>query len=219
MSSTANRLKYLDAIGVQVWEERAPPTPQVVENFNRPMDAQDLFQLQALTNACERCESSQSRKNVVFGHGSTQADWLIVGEFPSEQDDRQAAPFTQTRGQLLDAMLSSLDIKRTDVYLTNSVKCYSSGAADEAAALIACRQYLLRQIELVQPKVVLLLGDKAAQSLLNSNKEIIELRGKSHAVENVSAPIVVSHSLDYLLLTGLAKKQAWDDLKLANSVF
>jgi DNA polymerase len=210
-------MKYLDAIGIQVWEERAPQTVQVLEDFNTPIEADDLAQLYAIVDACTHCEASHSRNKVVFNAGPAQADWMVVGGFPSQSDDMQGRPYTDVSGRLLDDMLLAIGVKRQAVYVTTSVKCHSADGQEPAANLLACRQYLIRQIELVQPSVVLVFGEQAAKSLLATSESMTELRGKLHVLDGISASIIVSQSLDDLLKTPLLKKQAWEDLTLAKN--
>ncbi len=217
MSSTANRLKYLDAIGVQVWEERVTTAEPIAEDFNAPIAAQDLNQLYTQADACRRCEASQSRKQIVFGDGSVNVDWFIVGGFPAEQDEAQGQAFTGRHGHLLADMLSAIGVNKTATYQTTSVKCRAHNDEENAADMAACRQYLLRQIELVSPRAVLVLGEKAAQSLLGSKQTINELRGKVHILDGVTSAVIVSHSLNHLMQSGLSKMQTWQDLKLAKN--
>ncbi|MEO1889522.1 MAG: uracil-DNA glycosylase [Cycloclasticus sp.] len=217
MSSTANRLKYLDAIGVQVWEERVAPAEPMAEDFKSPIVAQNLDQLFMQAEVCTRCEASQSRKQIVFSDGSTNADWFIVGEFPSQQDELQGQPFTEEHGRLLGDMFKAIGVSKAATYQTVSVKCRAQNGEENDRDLIACRQYLLRQIELVSPSVILVLGEKAAQSLLGSKQTINELRGKIHALDGISSTVIISHSLNHLMRSSASKKQTWQDLTLAKS--
>ncbi|HIL92121.1 MAG TPA: uracil-DNA glycosylase [Cycloclasticus sp.] len=217
MSSTANRLKYLDAIGVQVWEERVAPEQAIAEDFNAPIVTQNLDQLFTQAEVCTRCEASQSRKQIVFSDGSAKADWFIVGEFPSQQDELQGRPFTEEHGRLLGDMLKAIGVSKAATYQAVSVKCRTQNGEENDTGLIACRQYLLRQIALVSPSVILVLGEKSAQSLLDSKQTINELRGKVHALDGISSSVIISHSINHLMQSSASKKQTWQDLKLAKS--
>jgi uracil-DNA glycosylase family 4 len=219
MNSSARQLAYLDAMGIQVWQERLMPKEAEVLEVSHQVRATNLSELEAMTKSCQRCESSETRQQVVFGRGDEQATLLIVGDFPSKQDDLQGKPFVEAAGQLLDNMLIACGLKKSSTYLTVSTKCHSlSSDMTKKTELSSCREYLVRQIELVQPSVVLVFGEQAAQSLLKSTVDLSELRQKSCSVEDVSAPIFVSHTPSYLLENPLAKKQSWSDLCLARSL-
>jgi uracil-DNA glycosylase family 4 len=220
MTISARQLEYLDTMGVQVWQERGRHETQApdADNENLGLEAESLAELHTLATDCQRCDASTTRKQVVFGDGPVQADWLIVGDFPSEEDDFQGRPFTSNAARLLSEMLLAIGIKESDSYLTNSVKCYAVSADSGQAALSSCRPYLLRQIELVNPAVILVLGEQAAQSLLKSDGTFATLIGKAQRVDDISPLIVVTHHPRYLLESPLTKAQAWDAMQLASNI-
>jgi DNA polymerase len=164
---------------------------------------------------CTACKLSSTRTQGVLGVGDCNADWLIVGEAPGADEDAQGEPFVGQAGRLLDAMLASVGLKRGDnVYITNVLKSHPPGNRDpESDEVAACRPYLLAQIELIQPKLILALGRFAAQSLLDTDETIARLRGRVHQFRNV--PLVVTYHPAYLLRTPSDKARAWEDLCLA----
>jgi len=164
---------------------------------------------------CTACKLSATRTQGVLGVGDRSADWLIIGEAPGAEEDAQGEPFVGQAGKLLDAMLSSIGLKRGDkVYITNILKSRPPGNRNpEPDEVAACRPYLLAQIELIQPKIILALGRFAAQSLLDTDEAIARLRGRVHRFQNV--PLVVTYHPAYLLRNLPDKARAWEDLCLA----
>ena len=147
--------------------------------------------------------------------GDRNADWLIIGEAPGADEDAQGEPFVGQAGKLLDAMLAAIDLQRgNNVYITNVLKSRPPGNRDpEPDEVAACRPYLLAQIELIQPKLILALGRVAAQSLLDTDEAVGRLRGRVHQFQNV--PLVVTYHPAYLLRNLPDKARAWEDLCLA----
>jgi len=156
----------------------------------------------------------------VFGVGNPQAHWMIVGEAPGELEDRQGEPFVGKSGQLLDNMLRAIALTRGEaeparqVYIANTLKCRPPGNRNPAPAeLAACEGFLIRQVQLVQPKIILAMGRFAVQSLLRSTEPIGRLRGRVHHYQGV--PLIVTYHPAYLLRNLEDKAKAWDDLCLA----
>jgi len=218
MTISARQLEYLDAMGIQVWQERVSQVEQVSDELNEDIDVNNLADLQALAATCQRCDASKTRQQMIFADGPEQADWFIVGDFASEEDGAQGRPFTGKVVHLLSEMLLAIGVKKSASYLTNSVKCYSTSHYSEQSALSSCRSYLLRQIQLVKPAVILVLGEKAAHSLLKSDSTLTTLIGSVQKVDDIALPIVVTHHPRYLLESPMAKRQAWDDLQLARQI-
>jgi len=156
----------------------------------------------------------------VFGTGNLHAHWMIVGEAPGEQEDREGEPFVGKSGQLLDNMLRAIGLTRkeadaaTQVYIANTLKCRPPGNRNPAPDELAqCEPFLIRQVELVQPRVILAMGRFAVQSLLRSSEPIGRLRGRVHRYQGV--PLIVTYHPAYLLRNLEDKAKAWDDLCLA----
>lgn len=183
----------------------------------------DWPELRATIAACSACSLCQTRRQTVFGSGSTQAHWMVVGEAPGHQEDLRGEPFVGPSGQLLDRMLAALQLSREDdpalpaarrVYIANALKCHPprdrNPSADE---LSKCLPFLRRQVELLQPRLILALGGAAAKALLGSEEPVGQLRGRVHAFQGV--PLIVSYHPAYLLRQPLEKAKAWQDLCLA----
>ena len=164
---------------------------------------------------CTACKLSATRTQGVLGVGDRNADWLIIGEAPGADEDRVGEPFVGQAGKLLDAMLAAIGLKRGEnVYITNVLKSRPPGNRNpEPDEVAACRPYLLAQIELIQPKLILALGRFAVQSLLETDEAIARLRGRVHQFQDV--PLVVTYHPAYLLRNLPDKARAWEDLCLA----
>jgi DNA polymerase len=181
----------------------------------------DWVALREAVAACTACKLCESRRQTVFGVGNPHAHWMIVGEAPGEQEDIQGEPFVGKSGQLLDSMLRAIGLGRqasTDparqVFIANTLKCRPPGNRNpEPEELARCEPFLIRQIELVQPKIILAMGRFAVQSLLRSNEPIGKLRGRVHRYHGV--PLIVTYHPAYLLRNLEDKARAWDDLCLA----
>lgn len=168
---------------------------------------------------CVRCELHKQRTQTVFGAGNPQADWLVIGEAPGADEDRLGEPFVGKAGQLLTAMLFAIGFKRDDVYITNVVKCRPPQNRDpQPQETAACADYLRRQIDLIQPKIILALGRIAAQNLLNTDTPIGKLRQVTHRYAGTSIPLVATYHPAYLLRSPLEKRKAWQDLLFARKV-
>jgi DNA polymerase len=141
---------------------------------------------------------------------------LIIGEAPGEQEDLQGEPFVGKAGLLLNNMLSAVGLDRQKVYIANIAKCRPPNNRDPAAEEIEkCLPYLQRQVELIQPKLILVVGRVAAQTLLKTDTPVGKLRGQIHAYPDTQIPMIVTYHPAYLLRRPSEKRQSWDDLKLA----
>ncbi|MDX3905659.1 MAG: uracil-DNA glycosylase [Pigmentiphaga sp.] len=171
---------------------------------------------------CTACGLCKGRTQTVFGTGSRTARWMLVGEAPGEQEDKQGAPFVGRSGKLLDNMLGAIGRSRqADVFIANVIKCRPPGNRDPLPEEVArCSPYLMRQISLVNPDMILVLGRFAAQTLLETDARIGSLRGRVHtlSVQGKPVPVVVSYHPAYLLRSPAEKTKAWQDLQLALSV-
>jgi uracil-DNA glycosylase family 4 len=181
----------------------------------------ELMQWEEIAQAvadCRACKLCQSRRNTVFGVGDTQADWLVVGEAPGENEDLQGEPFVGQAGKLLDNMLKALGLDRhSKVYIANVLKCRPPGNRNpEPEEVAQCQPFLRRQVQLLQPKIILAMGRFAAQTLLDTTEPIGKLRGSSH--QYLGAPVVVTYHPAYLLRNLPDKAKAWADLCLAQEV-
>ncbi|MGM0412363.1 MAG: uracil-DNA glycosylase [Pseudomonadota bacterium] len=200
----------------------APPIPEepVVEPVvpaPDPVATLDWEPLAARVAECTACDLHQSRTQTVFGVGDRAADWLVVGEAPGAEEDRRGEPFVGRAGELLDAMLAALGLARgSGVYIANILKCRPPRNRDpQPAEVAACSPYLRRQIELIEPGVILAVGRIAATNLLGREARLGELRGKVHAHPETGTPVVVTYHPAYLLRNPADKARAWADLRLA----
>ena len=193
-----------------------PPMPAGLQEMDWPT-------LQQAALACQACQLCAGRKGIVFGDqaASQQADWLIVGDPPTESDEAAGAPFTGEAGVLLGNMLKAMGLSVAQVTLTPSVKCRSEGQSTGAQELAQCEAFLRRQVALTRPKMILAMGRYAAQALLaqtvsNPVPPLGQLRGAVHRYQGV--PVVVTYSPANLLRNPADKAKTWADLCLAKSV-
>ncbi|MGN7875143.1 uracil-DNA glycosylase [Roseateles sp. 22389] len=169
---------------------------------------------------CRACALCESRKHTVFGVGNERAHWMVVGEAPGEKEDLQGEPFVGAAGQLLDSMLRAIGLGRAEgppqrqVYIANTLKCRPPRNRNpDPAELAQCEPFLQRQIELIQPRIILAMGRFAVQQLLRSQEPIGRLRGRVHRYQGV--PLIVTYHPAYLLRNLPDKARAWEDLCLA----
>lgn len=216
----ATRLQYLEAMGIDVWVPRTSADHEQASTFDviadnapqKPVD--DWEALQAEVAPCTKCGLCENRTQTVFGSGNKNADWMFIGEAPGQSEDQQGLPFVGKAGQLLTEMLRAIGLNREEVFITNIVKCRPPANRDPKPIEIeTCKPYLLRQLALIKPKIIVVLGRIAAQALLNTDEPIGKLRGKIHALNDT--PVVVVYHPAYLLRSLLDKRKAWSDLKLA----
>jgi DNA polymerase len=171
--------------------------------------------LRAEVGACMACaELAAGRTQTVFGVGDPQARLMLIGEAPGFEEDRRGEPFVGPAGRLLDAMLAAIGLAREQVFIANILKCRPPKNRDPRPEEAAqCRGFLQRQIELVQPDLLLALGRIAAQNLLDTDRSLGRLRGVEHAAPGVSAPVMVTYHPAYLLRNPADKAKSWADLK------
>jgi uracil-DNA glycosylase len=177
--------------------------------------------LRSTVLGCTRCALHRTRTQGVFGVGSQEARWLVVGEAPGAEEDRRGEPFVGRAGQLLDAMLRSIGLSRTtNVYIANILKSRPPGNRDpRPEEVAACLPFLLQQVQLLRPRLMLAVGRIAAQNLLGTDAPLGRLRGTVHRFGELKTPLIVTYHPAYLLRTPGDKRKAWEDLKFARSVF
>lgn len=210
-------------MGVDVWLPRAPvavaPTgPEAVAgNDDDPAAAWDA--LAAEVAGCRRCKLCDSRTQTVFGVGDRSSRLMVIGEAPGADEDRQGEPFVGRAGKLLDQMLRAMGWPREQVYIGNLLKCRPPNNRDpQLDEVAACEPYLHRQIELVRPDLLLVLGRVAAQNLLKTELPIGKLRGQVHRYGPLQTPLVVTYHPAYLLRSPREKARTWADLKRARAL-
>ncbi|HEX4797959.1 MAG TPA: uracil-DNA glycosylase [Burkholderiales bacterium] len=175
----------------------------------------DWAELKATVKGCQSCGLRKTCTQTVFGVGDEQADWLLVGEAPGAEEDARGEPFVGQAGRLLDNMLAAIDLKRGDnVYICNVLKCRPPGNRNpEPFEVSQCSPHLLRQLELIKPKLILAMGRFAVQALLSTEASIASLRGRLHRYQGV--PLIVTYHPAYLLRNLPDKAKAWEDLCFA----
>jgi len=187
---------------------------QVLEEKNLPAEKQ-WIELKQAVPACTACGLHKTRAQTVLGVGDENADWLLVGEAPGAEEDRLGEPFVGQAGKLLDNMLAAIDLQRgRNVYIANVLKCRPPGNRNpEPDEVAKCTPFLLKQIELIQPKLIVAMGRFAAQTLLGTEATIASLRGRLHQYAGV--PLIVTYHPAYLLRNLPDKSKAWQDLVFA----
>ena len=179
----------------------------------------DWPELRAAVAGCQACGLCNGRTNTVFGAGQEKARWMIIGEAPGQEEDRLGEPFVGQAGKLLDSMLAALDLQRSvNVYIANVLKCRPPGNRDpQPAEVAACAPHLERQIGLLKPQLIILMGRFAAQTILQTDGSIASLRGRVFTHRNT--PVIVTYHPAYLLRSLTEKAKSWDDLLLARRTF
>lgn len=193
------------------------PTAEITDEYATAGNAgaslpQDWPGLQQVVANCCNCPLGRSRTNVVFGEGNIKARLMFVGEGPGAEEDATGRPFVGPAGQLLDKMIAAMHLSRDEVYIANIVKCRPPGnrmPGEEEAA--ACIGYLKKQIELIQPEVIVLLGGTALHFLLQIDG-ITKYRGRWQSYNNIA--VMPTFHPAFLLRKAEAKREAWHDLKL-----
>jgi DNA polymerase len=223
----ARRLAYLDAMGVVAWQRREFAGEQAV-TATEPVTAapaaesplvMDWDSLQQAASTCRACELHETRANVVFGVGERNASLMFIGEAPGAEEDRQGEPFVGAAGQLLNAMLKAIGMSRGDVFIANMLKCRPPGNRDpRPGEVAACAAYLARQVQLVQPRLIVALGRVAAQHLLQSDAPLGRLRGNLHEFGPQRIPFLATYHPAYLLRKPADKRKSWEDLKRIREV-
>lgn len=197
-----------------------PPSPRAPAAY---VSAEEISSLPILSEVreialgCPRCGLAKTRRHVVFGEGREDADVMVVGEAPGQEEDRSGRPFVGRAGKLLDLVLQSSGFSREDVYICNVLKCRPpQNRNPQPDEVSACSPYLLRQVELVQPRVILAFGTFAAQTLLGTDVSIGKLRGRTHQYQGV--PLVPTYHPAACLRHPAWVRSVWEDLQRARGV-
>lgn len=180
--------------------------------------AESLDELNAMIKDCQKCPLYKTRTNFVFGVGNPKADIVVVGEAPGADEDAQGEPFVGRAGQLLNKILEATGFQREDVFILNILKSRPPGNRNPAPDEIkACKPYLDKQLQLINPKLMLLLGKVAAESLLNTREPLNKLRGRTHLYNNWKVRITF-HPAALLRNPGW-KKDTWEDMKQFKEIY
>ena len=223
----ADHLQYFGEIGVTgvsrdpKWRHRAdapaPDAPQAPEAPQAPRETLDEIKID-IGPACVRCKlCSLGRTQVVFGKGHAKARLMFVGEAPGEEEDAKGEPFVGRSGQLLTKIIEAIGLSREQVYIANVIKCRPPGNRNpEPDEVASCEPYLFRQIDVIQPRVIVPLGKFAAQSLLKTMDPITKLRGRQFDYRG--AVLIPTFHPAYLLRNPSAKREVWDDMKKVREI-
>jgi uracil-DNA glycosylase len=194
----------------------APPAAELIQIAHS--EAETLAAIRADLGDCTRCKlHGLGRTQIVFGVGNPDADLMFVGEAPGADEDIQGEPFVGRAGQLLTKIIEAIGRRREDVYIANVLKCRPPGNRNpEPDEVEQCEPFLLRQIDLVKPKVIVALGKFAAQCLLKTNDPITRLRGREYKFRD--AILMPTYHPAYLLRTPSAKRDVWEDMKRVKAI-
>lgn len=218
----SRRIAYLRALDVDVWERRGlAPTVETAAPVAIPgsVEQPGWAELERAVKSCTLCALHKTRTQGVFGVGNRNAQWMVIGEAPGADEDRQGEPFVGRAGQLLNSMLKAIGLPREQVFIANILKSRPPNNRDPKPEEVqACIPYLFRQIELVNPKLILCVGRIAAQTLLETDTPIGKLRGQLHRIAG-NRPMVVTYHPAYLLRSPGEKRKSWADLLLALRTF
>ena len=209
-AATAELLEYLRDLGftdlyLHGARTTAPETPR--------SDPAALSALAERAASCTACRLSEGRSTVVFGTGSASADLMFIGEGPGAEEDRQGIPFVGRAGELLTRIIEAIDLRREEVYIANIVKCRPPGNRDpKPEEVAACRGYLECQIDLIAPRVIVLLGKVAAQTLLGNDLTLGRMRGQWYRVRGIETRVTY-HPAALLRNSGF-KRPTWEDMQI-----
>ena len=203
--------RYLGDLG---WlRSPIPPKSLKPSEPSTSVGGETLQKLADSASGCTQCRLSENRKTVVFGEGDPKAQVLFIGEGPGAEEDRTGRPFVGQAGRLLDRMIFAMGFERREVYIANVVKCRPPGNRDpKDDEVAACAAFLDRQIELIQPTVIVALGKPASRRLTGTNKPMGALRGRWSSYRGI--PLMPVFHPAFLLRNPKAKREVWQDLKL-----
>ena len=215
-------------MGVDVWldrnarsvnaivEDKQGTNVESVKKVVPVVLSQELEALKQQVAVCQNCDLHKTRTQTVFGVGNPNADWLIIGEAPGADEDKQGEPFVGRAGKLLNAMLLAIGLQREQVFIANILKCRPPNNRDpKPEEVFACESYLRQQIGLIKPKVILAVGRIAAQNLLKVDTPIGKMRGNRYELPDSDLPVFVTYHPAYLLRSPREKRKVWEDLKTA----
>jgi DNA polymerase len=204
---------YLQALSIQTWQQRnKQPKILPCTSKNTLADCKDLVA------QCQACDLHQTRTQTVFGVGNPQAKLMIIGEAPGFHEDKQGEPFVGRAGQLLTAMIKTIGLERSDVYIANILKCRPPNNRDPLPQEVAtCTPFLDKQIALIKPQLLLAVGRIASHYLLKTKSSLESLRNKMHAYGENQTPLIITYHPAYLLRNPIDKKKAFLDLQFVQS--
>ena len=223
-------LEFFGELGVEgvraepQWRGRQEPEraeaaePVAPAEPNQPPGAESLAAIREDLGPCTRCKlSGLGRNQIVFGVGNPNADLMFVGEAPGADEDIKGEPFVGRAGQLLTKIIEAIDMRREDVYIANLIKCRPpQNRNPEPDEVEQCEPFLLRQIDMIKPKVIVALGKFAAHALLRTTDPISQIRGREFTYRD--AILIPTYHPAYLLRTPSAKRDVWEDMKRVRAI-
>lgn len=207
------KLNHCQALGIQRWVQRNKVVPLHVPSISEN-EGGEISELRQTVAQCQACQLHASRTQTVFGVGNINAELMIIGEAPGFHEDQQGEPFVGRAGQLLTMMIKAIGKQREDVFIANILKCRPPNNRDPLPEEVnSCTPFLQKQIDLIQPKVLLAVGRIAAHYLLNTKASLESLRGQLHTYGEKNTPLIVTYHPAYLLRNPIDKRKAWIDLQ------
>jgi uracil-DNA glycosylase family 4 len=200
-------LEYLQGMGIQ----SLPASGMEIDNPS-PSQIITLDEVRKELGDCKRCKLHRTRKTIVFGEGNEKAKLMFIGEGPGYDEDVQGRPFVGKAGQLLTKILQSINFPREEVYITNIIKCRPpQNRNPEPDEIQSCNPFLMKQIDVIQPKIICALGAFASQTLLKTDAKITALRGKFYDFEGIQ--VIPTYHPAFLLRNPERKREVWEDMK------
>ena len=209
--------QYLDAMGIQIYRVKEAVQVHSDALVESSLETMDIQALSKTVEACVQCELANITSQKSFGLGNVSAKWFFLSDKPAEKRSPNSPFFSVESNQLLEDVLFSVNEKIQSTYTTTAIKCSQNERPPTSAEYACCNAYLARQIAIVQPSVIVILGEKAAQQLLAQSLPIEQLRGKIHTGKIFNAPVVVTYHPEQLLNTPSLKRAVWEDIQLAKA--
>ena len=205
--------KYFPEMGIDIFWYSKKLTQNISSENN------NLTSLDEIIKKCKKCNLHKTRRNTVFGEGDPDSNIMIIGEAPGREEDEVGRPFVGRAGKLLNEFLKSINLNRDSVFIVNTIKCRPpENRNPEASEISACSDYLDQQINIIKPKVLVLLGKIAANRLLGEDMPMSELRLKKFFIDKYDIPIIVFYHPAYILRSPSQKKKVWDDLQYLKGI-
>ena len=210
-------LQYIEHLGYEGLA-LSEGSVEILEQLGKGSEAETLEMIQHDLGDCRRCKLHKQRKHIVFGAGNPRARLVLVGEGPGYEEDLQGMPFVGKAGQLLTKILKAINLTRKDVYFCNVIKCRPPGNRNpEPDEIVACIPFLRRQIRAIGPKLICAMGTFAAQTLLQTDTPISQLRGDFHVYEDI--PLLPTYHPAYLLRNPDKKRDVWEDVQKLQAAY
>jgi uracil-DNA glycosylase len=214
-----SEIKYQKEVGspLKVSEPKVKKVEEVqtISQFDKITNLDDFNNA---INACQKCGLAETRDKFVFGAGNSNADLMIIGEAPGAEEDKQGIPFVGKAGKLLNDILKAIDFTREDVFIANILKCRPPNNRDPLPSeRDLCKPYLYKQIDLINPKVILLLGKVAANVLLKNNESLTKMRGGEHEINGIKT--MVTYHPAALLRNHNWKRPTWEDVQKVKKLY